>query len=230
MARGMRVCVCEDEPLTRAYFVAALCQAGMDALGVADGTALDQAMGIAEPDLVILDIGLPGEDGFAIAERLRRERPRVGIVMLTALDEVDHRVRGLDSGADLYFAKPVDLRELVSALGSLRRRLDAARPSLACGGWRLDPGNACLRTPSGAAVELTDNELRFLTPLLAAPGAVVEREDLARALDQKPDLYAMRRMETLLSRLRAKVQRQCPEEPLPVRARHGRGYAFLQGA
>jgi DNA-binding response OmpR family regulator len=147
--------------------------------------------------------------------------------MLTALDEVDDRVRGLDSGADLYFAKPVDLRELVSAVGSLHRRLGAAAPKGPSADWRLDARQSALVTPLGVAVELTDNELRFLTPLLASPGLVVDREELARALDQRPDVYAMRRMETLVSRLRGKVHRLSPQEPLPVRARHGRGYAFL---
>jgi len=209
----------------REYIVSGLARFGIPVLGVPNGSALDQAMSEQAPDILILDIGLPGEDGYSIAERLRRERPQVGIIMLTARDQVDDRVRGLDCGADLYFAKPVDLRELASAIGSLHRRLSvSARVS---GNWRLDTLKSTLVTPAGTSVDLTDNELRFLVPLLERPGEVVDREDLLRALEQRPDVYAMKRLETMVSRLRTKVQRLCPGEPLPVRARHGRGYAFL---
>jgi DNA-binding response OmpR family regulator len=212
----------------REYIVSGLAHFGFTVLGVPNGAALDRAMGDQEPDILILDIGLPGEDGFSIAERLRKERPQVGIIMLTARDQVDDRVKGLDCGADQYFAKPVDMRELASAIGSLHRRLSVSGAS--GGNWRLEVLRSALVTPGGISIDLTDNELRFLVPLLEKPGEVVEREELLRALDQRPDLYAMRRLETMVSRLRAKVQRSSSGEPLPVRARHGRGYAFLSEA
>jgi DNA-binding response OmpR family regulator len=207
----------------REYLVEGIRHFGVRVHGVTDGLALDAALEQGEGDIVILDIGLPGEDGYTIAERLRRRRPHTGIIMLTARDHLEDRIKGLDSGADLYFAKPVDLRELASAIGSLHRRLGATAPSP----WRLEAAHSRLHTPGGAMVDLTDLELRFLSPLFARPGEVVEREELCQALDQRPDLYAMRRMETLLSRLRGKVLRADPGEPLPVKARHGRGYAFL---
>jgi DNA-binding response OmpR family regulator len=224
-ARKLRVYACEDSQLMREYIVTGLDHFGIAVLGVPNGASLDQTMQEQEPDIVILDIGLPGEDGYAIAERLRRERPHVGIIMLTARDRVDDRVKGLDCGADLFFAKPVDLRELASAIGSLHRRLTS--PAAPSETWRLDALKSCLVTPMGISIDLTDNELRFLIPLLERPGEVVNRDDLSRALDQRPDLYAMRRMETMISRLRTKVEKASPDEPLPVRARHGRGYAFL---
>jgi len=207
----------------RDYLVTGLEGFGLAARGVANGPDLDAALEAGEPRIVILDVGLPGEDGFSIAGRLRRDRPRLGIIMLTARDGLEDRIKGLDGGADLYFAKPVDLRELASAIGSLHRRLGGDPPRA----WRLDRPASRLHTPAGAVVDLTDLELRFLTPLLDRPGKVVERDDLCLALEQRPDVYAMRRMETLVSRLRGKVLRQCPLEPLPVKARHGRGYVFL---
>ena len=229
--RKVKVVACEDSRLMREYITMGLERYGIVVEGVPSGPALDASMAHQEPDIVVLDIGLPGEDGYSIAERLRRERPRVAIIMLTARDQLDDRVRGLDCGADLYFAKPVDIRELASAIGSLYRRLSVpgtvpVPPSR----WRLDATHACLLTPSGTVIELTDNELRFLSPLLERPGEVVDRETLLEALDQRLDVYAVRRMETMVSRLRAKVQRASPDEPLPVRARHGRGYAFLDEA
>lgn len=210
----------------RQYVALGLSEFGVRAEEAASGVELDRMIAHELPDIVILDIGLPGEDGYSIAERLRREHPRVGIIMLTARDQVDDRVRGLDCGADLYFAKPVDLRELASAVGSLHRRLRSLHPA-AGDSWRLEVRRSSLVTPAGIAIDLTDNELRFLVPLFEHSGDVVERDDLLRALDQRPDVYAMRRLDTLVSRLRSKVQRASPEEPLPVRARHGRGYALL---
>ena len=223
--RLLRVVACEDMPVMRHMIVTGLCRLGLQAVGVEDGVALDRALAEVDPGIVILDIGLPGEDGFSIAQRLRRDRPELGIIMLTALNRMDDRVKGLDCGADHYLAKPVDMRELASAIGSLQRRLGQSGGK--AGTWRLEPLQATLVTPGGVAIGLTDNELRFLTPLLRLPGEVIGRDDLAAALDQIPDVYAMRRMETLVSRLKGKVLRASPQEPLPVRARHGRGYAFL---
>lgn len=228
--RGLRVVACEDHPLMRKHILSGLAHFGIEAVGVGDGLELEAHLKSQPVDIVILDIGLPGEDGYSIATRLRQERPHLGIVMLTARDETSDRVLGLDCGADLYFAKPADLRELASALGSLHRRLSLHRPVEPPTGWRLDPLRARLITPSGGEIPLTDNEQRFLTPLLRQPGMVVDRDILFQALDQIPDVYAMRRMETMLSRLRTKVLKMSPKEPLPVRARHGRGYAFLSSA
>jgi DNA-binding response OmpR family regulator len=222
-----KVIACEDSSLMRAYIAAGLSYFGIPVVGVSNGRALDRALEEEEPDIVLLDIGLPDEDGYSIAERLRRERPHLGIIMLTARDHVDDRVKGLDCGADLYFAKPANMRELASAIGSLHRRLSNQHSAEKIGTWCLNALKSCLITPSGLAVDLTDNELRFLAPLLDHPGEVVDREVLSCALGQKLDMYAMRRMETLVSRLRTKVQKANPGEPLPVRARHGRGYAFL---
>jgi DNA-binding response OmpR family regulator len=224
-SRGMWVVACEDQPLMREYLRSGLARLGIDCAGVCDGPELDAHLAAHPVDIVILDIGLPGEDGYSIATRLRGERPHLGIVMLTARDQTQDRVQGLDCGADLYFAKPVDIRELASALGSLKRRLSLTRP--APPQWRLDLVRSRLIAPSGAEVGLTDSEFRFLCPLLERPGMVIDRDPLCQLLHQSTDIYAMRRMETMLSRLRAKVLRECPGEPLPVRARHGRGYAFL---
>jgi DNA-binding response OmpR family regulator len=228
--RGIRVVACEDHAVMRTFIVSGLSQFGIVVAGVSDGVELSAYLDTHPVDIIILDIGLPGEDGYSIAARLRQERPNLGIIMLTARDQTDDRVQGLDSGADLYFAKPVDLRELASAVGSLHRRLRPGHPHVTHGRWQLDALRSALITPARIAIPLTDNELRFLTPLLEQPGAVIDRDVLSLALDQIPDVHAMRRMETMLSRLRTKVQKASPGEPLPVRARHGRGYAFLSEA
>ncbi len=226
-AEGPIVFVCEDSQLMREYIVTGLTDQGIPVTGVSNGRALDLAMLEMEPDILVLDINLPGENGYSIAERLRQQRPMTGIIMLTVRDQLDDRVQGLDCGADLYFSKPLDTRELASAIRSLYRRLRTVGAAPRSAAWRLDALTSCLITPSGVAIPLTENQRRFLAPLLEHPGDAVEREELFRALDQKSDMYAIQRLETMVSRLRSKVRQASPDEPLPVRARHGWGYAFL---
>jgi DNA-binding response OmpR family regulator len=226
----IRVVACEDQALMRDFIVSGLTGAGIQSVGVCDGAELDAFLNRDRADIIILDIGLPGEDGYSIATRLRQKHPHLGIIMLTARDHTDDKVQGMDCGADLYFTKTVGIRELASAVRSLHRRLNLNLPTPTPARWRLEDLRSCLTTPSGIEIALTDNELRFLIPLFDQPGAVIDRDRLSQALDQVPDIYAMRRMETMLSRLRAKVQKASPDEPLPIRARHGRGYAFLSEA
>ena len=96
--------------------------------------------------------------------------------------------------------------------------------------WKLHLEYSRLDTPSGVPISLTDSELRVLTPLLESAGLTVPREALLASLGQSNDYYAMRRLETMLSRLRKKILEASPEEPLPVRARHGNGYVFAADA
>jgi len=218
----IRIVVCEDSLSMRTYLVEGLGTMGLETRGVPEGRMLDALLAEGWSDILVLDINLPGEDGFSIAARVRRQYPRLGIIMLTARNPVEDRIRGLEGGADLYFVKPVDLRELAAAARSLQRRLGkAAGPE-----WRLHQEYSRLDTPSGVSVSLTDNELRLLLPLLGNAGLVVPRETLLASLGQTEDYYAMRRLETMLSRLRKKILDASPEEPLPVRARHGSGYVF----
>jgi DNA-binding response OmpR family regulator len=222
----IRVAVCEDDADYRDILLYGLTKLGLRAYGVPSSEALDCLLAERDVDLVVLDIGLPGEDGFSAAQRLRHERPHLGIVMLTARVLVDDRIRGLNQGADLYFVKPVDLGELAAALASLHRRIapiktKPARP------WRLSKGRSVLETPDGLTVALTDPELQLLERLLATPGTTVERAELLLALGWAPDDKADHRLATVISRLRTKVASATPAFILPLRARHGTGYAFL---
>lgn len=189
---------------------------------MADGQALDDALAKAPADVVILDIGLPGEDGVAIARRLR-STCRCGIVMVTCCGQVDDRVHSFESGADLYFVKPVDLRELDAGLRSLAYRLSGQLQSV----WRLNAIRSKLFTPDGVEIPLGAQELIFLRRLSESPGENVLRSDIFAALGQPNDHYADRRLETLICRLRARVRAATPDWELPVRSRHNLGYAFL---
>ena len=223
-----RVLACEDDPIFRRILERGLTLLGLPVAVVPDGPSLDEALPRLQPDIVLLDISLPGEDGLSIAARLREQRPHLGLVMLTSKGGLHDRLKGFSEGADLYFVKPVELPELAAALEALYRRMHPT-PSLA-GAWRLDGDRSYLSTPSGVQVPLTHNELLFLACLFEQSGRSVGRDDLMRALGNVPGPQADHRLETLLSRLRKKVADLAPGHPLPVRARHGNGYALLVGS
>ena len=219
---SLRVIVVEDSDELRLILVAGLSEFGHQVRGVDCGRALDAAMAEAPADMVILDIGLPGEDGMSIARRLRRNS-KCGIVMVTAYGRVDDRVHSFGNGADLYFVKPVDLRELDAALKSLAQRI-FGQPDSA---WRFNARASKLYNPKGIEIALTAQELSFVRKLIETPGENVLRKDIFLALGQPNDHYADRRLETMVSRLRSKVRTADAENELPVNSRHNLGYAFL---
>ena len=218
--------ICEDDAELRSILVAGLAYFQIDATGVGDAGALDEALAAIRPTVVVLDIGLPGEDGLSIARRLSVSHPSaLGIILLTARGSLDDRLEGLKDGADVYFVKPVDLRELACAVQNLHQRVrqtGAASPST----YSLDALHSTLGLPTGEKVTLTATELCLLQVLALNPGAVVPRAVLLRKLQQPQDLPALQRLETHISRLRGKVRQIKGSEPLPIQASHGVGYAF----
>jgi len=221
----LRIIIVEDEPELQQLLVTVLSRFGHDVRGVGDGISLDRALADYPADIVVLDLNLPGEDGVDIAQRLRQKH-QCGIIMTTSRSMVDERVKGFDSGADLYFVKPIVPLELHAALLNLARRLKlSAAP--AGDSWRFDPKFSVIRTPRDIIITLTANECIVIRRLLAAPGETVSRAEIFLALGYPDDEYSSKRLEVMLSRLRSKVNALDPESELPVRARHGMGYAFL---
>jgi DNA-binding response OmpR family regulator len=221
-ARPLNIIVVDDDPALRTILSAGLAHFGHGVRTAADGTQLDALMDAAPADVIVLDVGLPGENGYEIAARLRRHW-QGGIIMATGLGDVAQRVLGLDSGADIYLVKPVDLRELAAAVDSLARRL----PASDLPDWRLDAAHSMLYSPRGTALPLTAHECLLLRALFKHPGANVARPILFRALGYPDGHHGDLRLEALASRLRAKVRKLAPGEPLPLRGRSNLGYAFL---
>lgn len=219
---SLHIIVVEDNHELRDILITGLRHFGHHPQGVCDGPALDKVLAESTADIVILDLGLPGEDGISIARRLRADHS-CGIVMVTARGRVDERVLGHETGADLYFVKPVDIRELNAALINLARRIfKKPEPT-----WRFSELTSTLQTPQGKVVTLTAQECILMQRLLEAPGRNVSRRDIFAVLNQPDDLYADKRLEALVSRLRSKVKAADAASELPVRARHNLGYAFL---
>ena len=222
---ALRVIVVEDNLELLDILVTGLCHFGHHASGVCNGRDLDTAMAESPADIVVLDLGLPGEDGLAIAKRLRKSSD-CGIVMVTARGELDQRVLGRETGADLYFVKPVHIQELNAALINLATRILRKTKS----GWHFSPLTSMLQTPNGVNIALTAQECILMQKLLEIPGTTVSRGEIFTLLHQPNDIYADKRLEALVSRLRGKVRSVDAGCKLPVHARHNLGYAFLADA
>jgi DNA-binding response OmpR family regulator len=226
----------EDDAAQREEAVMALQLAGLAAFGVPDGQVLDQMMAQHPVDVVVLDVGLPGESGLEIAARLAARESPMGIIMLTARGMLADKLKGMVSGSDVYLVKPADPRELIANIVALRRRmsgtrLDPGQPApLRQEGWVLsDGGHQLSYVPGGSAtVTLSALQRRLLLAFRSAKtGQALNRESIMDALGHEGDVMDPHRLETLVSRLRLKVRRQLGQD-LPLKAIPGLGYALTQ--
>jgi two-component system, OmpR family, response regulator len=174
----MRVLVVEDEPK-----MAGLVKRGLEEEGIAVDVAArgEDAVwmaGSTEYDVVVLDVMLPGLDGFEVCRRLRADDVWTPVLMLTARDAVEDRVAGLDGGADDYLVKPFSFEELLARLRALARRGSAERPAvLEAGGLCLDPATR-RATRGDAEISLSQKEYALLETLMRRPGVVLSRLQL----------------------------------------------------
>lgn len=223
--RSPHVALLEDDAELRDEILApGLRDAGFTVTSLGSAAALYRHLSERNFDLVVLDVGLPDQDGFTVARYLR-QYATTGIVMLTGRGSVPDRVRGLSEGADAYLSKPVELELLVATLHSVDRRMRADAMPAPPPGWRLDANGWRLLAPNERSVELNQAERRVLGQLLAAQGEAVSREALIASLT--PDVFDFdpHRLETLVHRLRNKV-RAATGVKLPLRAVHGVGYVL----
>jgi DNA-binding response OmpR family regulator len=187
-----------------------------------------RAFRAAPPDIVVLDLMLPGMDGFAVCRRIR-ETSRVPIMMLTARGDVTDRIVGLELGADDYLPKPFEPRELVARLQAVLRRTDAAAPAEILRGGAVEMHLASRRaTLDGRELALTTAEFALLALLLRQRGRVLTRErilDETRGVDW--DAYD-RSVDVLVSRLRQKLGDDSRRQHL-IRTVRGTGYCFSGG-
>ena len=172
-------------------------------------------------DLVILDVGLPGIDGFDVLRRLRSEGRAMPVLLLTARDALDDRVRGLDLGADDYMAKPFAMPELAARVRALLRRGQAqSGPRIVHGPLVLDT-SARRATLQGEPLELTAREWAVLEVLLARVEKIVSKEAIIQAMANWGEELSLNAIEVYVSRLRAKL------EPAGVCIRTVRGFGYM---
>ena len=178
----MKILIVEDEPKTGEYLRQGLSEAGFVADLAQNGSdGLHLALQ-GEYDLVILDVMLPGLDGWQVLQSLRNRGLQMPVLFLTARDQVEDRVKGLELGADDYLVKPFDVDELKARLRALlRRSFNRPQPALEYDGITLDPANQSV-TWQGQPVNLQRKEFILLHELIAQPGRVLTRDKLQQAL------------------------------------------------
>ncbi len=175
-------------------------------------------------DLLILDVMLPGMDGFEILRRVRRES-RLPVLMLTARGEDEDRIIGLELGADDYLPKPFNTRELVARVRAIMRRLEERRPGIKfeVNGISIDPGTRDVLR-NGEPVEVTTFEFDILETLMKAAGRVVSRDDLMEELYGRKATPFDRSVDMHISHLRKKLE---SDKPL-IKTVRGVGYQFVK--
>jgi two-component system response regulator MprA len=176
-----RVLVVDDDPPLLRMLARTLAAEGYAvATAVDGGAALAQISSASPPDLIVLDVTMPGLDGLAVCRRLRSKGVTVPVLMLTARDAVADRVSGLDSGADDYLVKPFAVEELIARLHALGRRGRDGSGMLSYGDLTIDP-SARSATRSGRKIDLTGRELEMLELLVREPRRTITRE---RAIEE----------------------------------------------
>ncbi|KRB83891.1 response regulator transcription factor [Noviherbaspirillum sp. Root189] len=202
----MRILLVEDDEILADALFRALIQSAYAVDLVAEGNQADHALATHSYDLVVLDVGLPGLSGFDILKRLRARRSRVPVLILTALDALADRVRGLDLGADDYLTKPFDLPELEARVRALLRRGSGqSTPDLMHGRLRLDSAGRRLYYDE-QPIELSARELALFELLLMREGRVVSKEHMVNHLYGWGDEVGPNAMEVYVYRLRKKLE------------------------
>jgi len=197
-----------------------------------DGRAMRAAIAVAMPDLIVLDLMLPGEDGLTLCRELRSQSD-VPVLMLTARSEEIDRIVGLEMGADDYLAKPFNPRELVARIKSILRRARALplnlRPDEArlihFSGWTLEIATRDLMAPDRSRVPLSGTEFRLLRIFLDHPNRVLTRDQLIDLTQSREADPYDRSIDLQVSRVRRRLQDN-PKEPALIKTARGQGYVL----
>jgi two-component system phosphate regulon response regulator OmpR len=241
-----RLLVVDDDPSVRAMLVEYLSGHRYQVRTADNGTAMRAEIERYLPDLILLDIRMPGEDGLTLA-RFLRERYDVGIIMLTASSDVIDRVVGLEVGADDYLAKPFDPRELLARVKSVLRRTqarvvagDGGEPirsaaatasadngRVRCGRCVLDMDARRLFEASGEEVAITAMEYELLRVFLASPNRVLSRDQLLMKTRNREWEPFDRSIDIRIGRLRKKIEPDPVAEPRCIRTVRNAGYMYV---
>lgn len=231
--------IVEDEATQRQILTEYLSRQGLRVAAVPDGQAMRAALLEEMPQLLLLDVGLPGEDGFAIARWLRERHPTVGVIMVTgAADSVD-RIVGLETGADDYVTKPYDPRELLARIKSVLRRTLApsaprqpqaaksiAMPPIVLGRCTFDRTRRVLIAPDGSLEPLTATEFDLLNLFCQHPNRPLTREWLLETTSQRDYDATDRSIDLRVTRLRRKIEVNA-DKPQTLRTVRGVGYMLV---
>jgi two-component system, OmpR family, response regulator len=227
-----RIAVVEDDPEISRMMTAYMTDNGFEVAAARSGRDLDRVMSSGgKIDCVILDVGLPGEDGLSICRRIRG-KSSVPIIMVTGRGTDTDRIVGLELGADDYLPKPFNPRELLARVRAvMRRSAQAEQPqteapqTLMFEGWRLDMARRQLFAPDGAPRTLTSGEFNILAIFCQHPRKVLSRDDLLDLLHGRAAAVFDRSIDVQISRLRRKIETNLKDPSFIKTVRYG-GYFF----
>ena len=221
----MRILLAEDDRVIADGLGRSLRQTGYAVDWVADGVDADGALLTGSYDLVILDLGLPRMPGLEVLRRLRSRKTKVPVLILTALDGINDRVKGLDLGADDYMAKPLELPELEARVRALTRRVTGTSPVIECGALSFDQTDRCALV-NGEVLELSAREIGLLEILISRAGRLVSKDQLVEHLCGWGEEVSHNAIEVYVHRLRKKLE----ETGVRITTVRGLGYCFEKPA
>ena len=216
----MRILVVEDDALLAEGLTSVLTRAGHVVEHATTGRHADILLVDQDFDLVVLDVGLPDIDGFEVLRRLRQRHSTTNVLVLTARDAVEDRVRGLDLGADDYLTKPFSVNEFEARVRALLRRGAAPAAAWSVAGMTVDAAAKRIRVDD-RPVDLTPREWALLELFLTHPGRVLSKDQIAENLFTFDEQLSANAIEVHVSRLRTKIQ------PAGAHIRTVRGFGYL---
>jgi two-component system OmpR family response regulator len=232
MTTADHILIVDDDAETRNLLQAYLQKQGYRATTAADGRGLRKALETGRPDLIVLDLMLPGEDGLELCRHLRAGS-NLPVIMLTARGDDTDRIVGLEMGADDYLAKPANPRELLARIKSVLRRARTLPENLEpeavkafrFAGWALDVATRNLTAPDGVVVPLSGTEFKLLRIFLAHPDRVLTRDQLIDFMISRDAGPFDRAIDVQVSRLRQRL-RDDAREPRIIKTVRGKGYVL----
>jgi DNA-binding response OmpR family regulator len=223
-----RILVVEDDSALATVLRIKLAMEGFEVECAADGIRASTAAKAFAPDLIVLDVALPGKNGFELC-RVWRESMQIPIIMLTARGDKADKLRGLAMGADDYVTKPFDTQELVARIRAVLRRTRPALVRLRLGSVSIDFANS-LAHKAGKPIKLTHREFAMLRYLAERSNSIVHRDELLQIVwGQGGTPYTDRAVDQAVARLRKKIEAN-PHQPQFLHTAHGDGYYLARAA
>ncbi|MFS3134820.1 response regulator [Gluconacetobacter sacchari] len=227
---GAHILVVDDDPRLRRLLQRYLTEHGFRISAASSAAEARQVLGFMQPDAMVLDVTMPGENGLALTRALRQEGQDLPILLLTARGEPEDRITGLEAGADDYLGKPFEPRELLLRLKAHLRRFAPPAPSdnlrvVRLGALEFDPARGLLSGGEGN-VHLTGGEVALLSALARRPNEVLARDEIARLLDMEE--IGERAVDVQVTRLRRRIEPD-PREPRFLQTIRGKGYVLKPG-
>jgi DNA-binding response OmpR family regulator len=232
MAEQPHILVVDDEPAIGDLIRNYLSRHGYRVSVVADGASLKRVMAASKPSLVLLDLGLPGEDGLSLTRHIRAQS-NIGVFIVTGSGESVDRIVSLELGADDFVSKPFDLRELLARIRSVLRRTSnagtepagAGNKEVRFAGWRLELQSRRLFAADGAEIAVTTGEFDLLSVFTDNPNRVMSRDQLLQATHNRDAGPYDRAVDMQVTRLRRKIEID-PDKPVLIKSVRGAGYIF----